>query len=132
MTAYMAELDANSIVQRVIVCDDPLWPAANLGGTWVETDDPYQPTGSVRYCGPGYRWDATFNQFFPWSVDTSTGTLWVLGASWVGVTEDNQVAFAELTGLLQTSETVNGIGYVVFGGRAITVADQLALVEVLG
>ena len=51
---YMAEIDGQGLVLRVIVANDPAWPAANLGGEWVETSDPYGPPSTVAYCGPGY------------------------------------------------------------------------------
>ena len=50
---YTAEIDAQQIVQRVIVAPDPTWPAANLGGIWVGTSDPYAPPEVVTYAGIG-------------------------------------------------------------------------------
>lgn len=63
MAQYMAELDANNMVLRVIVAD-PAWPAANLGGTWVETSDPYGAPSVVAYPGPGWGCDPTHPQRF--------------------------------------------------------------------
>lgn len=58
MTRYFAELDANSLVTRVVVCDDPQWLETRLGGIWIETADPYSPNAQeVAYCGPGYGHD---------------------------------------------------------------------------
>ncbi len=51
--SYFAELDPTGIVLRVIVADDPDWITAELGGTWVETADPYAPPTEVVYAGPG-------------------------------------------------------------------------------
>ncbi len=50
----MAEIDADGLVLRVIVAPDATWPATHLGGTWVETSDPYGPPTIVAYCGPGW------------------------------------------------------------------------------
>jgi len=58
MSRYFAQLDPDNIVLRVIVCNDPDWPAQRLGGTWVETSDPYTAPGTVAYCGPGHGYDA--------------------------------------------------------------------------
>lgn len=40
---YMAEIISDT-VQRVIVVNDASWPAAVLGGTWIETKE----DGSIR------------------------------------------------------------------------------------
>lgn len=130
MTAYMAEI-VNNVVQRVIVAADPDWPTQTLGGTWVETIDPYEGVESPRYCGVGYRWDETYGQFFPWSVDTATGTLWCVASSWDTATLESQDAYLAATRLTMVRETIGGVEYVVFGGRTITEDDQLALVEVI-
>ena len=54
MSTYAAEVDVNGIVQRVIV-GSPEWAVEYLGGTWVETVDPYiEEPQEVVYCGPGY------------------------------------------------------------------------------
>lgn len=129
--SYFAEIDAQNVVRRVVVADTIEWCQQALGGTWVETVDPYVGVESPRYCGPGYRWDATYGQFFPWSIDTATGTLWCLAASWDAAPAESQDAFLAATGLLTTRETVAAVEYVVFGGRVITEDDQLALVEVI-
>lgn len=130
MSSYFAELDDNQTVVRVVVADSAAWCVANLGGVWVQTVDPYDGVESPRYCGPGYRWDAVYGQFFPWSVDTATGTLWCMASSWDAASVESQDAFFATTGLLMTRETVTAVEYVVFGGRVITEDDQLALVEV--
>ena len=56
MTVYAAEI-IDGIVQRVIVAPDLDWCAEHLGGTWIETSDPYtdQPQ-EVAYCGIGWGW----------------------------------------------------------------------------
>lgn len=129
--SYFAEIDTSNIVTRVVVADDIAWCEQNLDGRWVETIDLYAGPESPRYCGPGYRWDATYGQFFPWTVDTETGTLWCLANLWDAATVESQDAFLTLTGLLLTRETITATEYVVFGGRVITEDDQLALMEVI-
>lgn len=63
--SYYAELDVSGIVQRVVVCDDPAWLAENLGGTWVQTADPYAETpGEVSYCGPGHGYADNLPELF--------------------------------------------------------------------
>jgi hypothetical protein len=54
MSRYWAEIDSNNEVLRVVVCDTLEWLQDNLGGTWIETSDPYseQPQ-TVRYYGIG-------------------------------------------------------------------------------
>jgi hypothetical protein len=52
--SYFAEVDGSGIVRRVIVADSLAWCVDVLGGTWVETSDPYAPPSEVTYCGPGY------------------------------------------------------------------------------
>ncbi len=127
----MAELDGNNVVRRVIVAPDTGWPAAYLGGTWMQTDDPYAPTNAPRYASIGYRWDATLGQFFPWTIDNATGSLWCLAAAWDAVLAESQETFLTAAALTITREQVDGIAWAVFGGRAITEDDVLALVEVL-
>jgi len=48
---HFAEIDANNIVLRVIVCDSKEWCEKNLGGTWVRT---YYSTSGKTYAGAGY------------------------------------------------------------------------------
>jgi len=59
MSRYWAEIDSNNEVLRVVVCDTLEWLQDNLGGTWIETCDPYseQKGGCVRYCGCGWKYD---------------------------------------------------------------------------
>ena len=64
MTRYFAEIDAQNVVQRVVVCSDPDWLAERLGGTWVETADPYVEPGDVKYCGPGHGYDPEYPERF--------------------------------------------------------------------
>jgi hypothetical protein len=47
---YVAELDNNNIVIRVIVADDVQWCIDNLGGQW-------QDTTGLTYPGPGWWWN---------------------------------------------------------------------------
>lgn len=73
--SYFAETDANGIVVRVIVAPDIQWPVDNLGGTWVETSDPYTDDGDpVSYCGPGFGHDATFPERFAPQWDQAAAT----------------------------------------------------------
>jgi hypothetical protein len=43
MPRYFAEINQANIVLRVVVAHDKEWCEANLGGTWIETADPYSP-----------------------------------------------------------------------------------------
>lgn len=65
MTRYFAEIE-NNIVTRVVVCNNPSWLEARLGGTWIETKDPYdlETATPVTYCGPGYGYDPNFEERF--------------------------------------------------------------------
>ena len=66
--SYFAEVD-NGIVQRVVVASSVEWCIEHLGGTWVETSDPYTDDGDpVAYAGPGMGHDDTFPEKFaaPW------------------------------------------------------------------
>lgn len=52
--SYFAEIIDNVVV-RVIVADSEQWCVEHLGGTWVETADPYSDEPqTVTYCGPGF------------------------------------------------------------------------------
>lgn len=90
--AYFAELDGSNVVLRVVVASSAKWCANNLGGTWVETNDPYTPYDQVVvgmdesdpespapimgdhplkgtvFAGPGMGHDDTFPEKFaaPW------------------------------------------------------------------
>jgi len=69
MSRYWAEIDSNNEVLRVVVCDTLEWLQDNLGGTWIETSDPYTDTQqTVKYCGVGYGYDPEFPERFalPW------------------------------------------------------------------
>jgi hypothetical protein len=79
MPRYFAEINQDNIVTRVIVAKTQEWCETNLGGTWIETADPYseQPQ-EVVYCGPGFGADPTFPEKFapPWVMpapDPETG-----------------------------------------------------------
>ena len=79
MSRYFAEVK-DGIVQRVLVCDSPEWLSERLGGTWVETADPYADAQEVNYCGPGWGHDDTFPERFApqWvqPVATTDGWTW--------------------------------------------------------
>jgi hypothetical protein len=81
MARYFAEVDASNTVVRVVVADSPEWCAENLGGTWVEAGDPYDPARTVAYPGPGHGHDAAWGRRFgpPWTrptgFDEDTGDL---------------------------------------------------------
>jgi hypothetical protein len=67
---YFAEVDADNIVVRVIVADTLEWCVENLGGTWLETADPYSDEPQeVEYCGPGWVADPSSRLRFapPWT-----------------------------------------------------------------
>jgi hypothetical protein len=80
--AHFAEIDANNIVQRVIVvpdaeeADGAAWCAALLGGTWVRTS--YSGTIRKNFAGIGYSYDSVRDAFVPpqpypsWVLDEST------------------------------------------------------------
>ena len=76
--SYFAEINNNGVT-RVIVADTAAWCVEHLGGTWVETADPYtDEPQTVTYCGPGYGVDVTFPERFApqWvapSPDPETG-----------------------------------------------------------
>lgn len=74
--AYFAEIDGNKTVLRVVVADSVEWCVTNLGGTWIETADPYaEQEHVVTYCGPGYHHDPGIIERFvsdEWTVDKGT------------------------------------------------------------
>ena len=67
--SHWAEIDENSIVQRVLVGDnnDPngdegyQWFLDNLGGTWIKTS--YNGNIRKNYAGIGYTYDSTRDAF---------------------------------------------------------------------
>jgi hypothetical protein len=79
MSRYFAAVDNNNIVQRVIVAHSQEWCEQTLGGTWIETVDPYSDEPQeITYCGPGYGCDTSFPERFapPWVMpapDPETG-----------------------------------------------------------
>jgi len=82
MPRYFAQVQ-DGIVQRVLVCDDPQWLTDRLGGTWVETADPYtdEPTEDlegVAYCSPGFGVDESFPERFApqWVQPVATPDGW--------------------------------------------------------
>lgn len=70
--AHWAELDADGVVQRVIVCDadddadgtvhPPAFCTDVLGGVWQRT---YYDTPGHTFAGMGYTWDADAGDFVP-------------------------------------------------------------------
>ena len=96
---YFAELDANQVVQRVIVADDAQWCVDHLGGTWVETSDPYAEPTEVTYCGPGHGYADNLPELFApvWEQPVADAegnwpynggeVVWHNGRLWRNVTE---------------------------------------------
>jgi hypothetical protein len=69
MPKYFAEVGTDNEVVRVVVADSLEWCADHLGGTWLETADPYSTEPqTVNYCGPGWGADPAFPERFapPW------------------------------------------------------------------
>ena len=81
--AHYAEIDADNIVQRVLVVANDVITTPDgtedemlgkvfltdlLGGTWVQTS--YNGTRRGRYAGIGYTYDAVRDEFVPpgWSL----------------------------------------------------------------
>jgi hypothetical protein len=100
--SYFAELDQDGIVLRVIVADDLEWITTTLGGTWVETADPYAPPTAVVYAGPGMGHATNLPELFADLWDETAATtpdsegnwlynggevVWHEGRLWVNVTE---------------------------------------------
>jgi hypothetical protein len=80
--AHFAEIDANNVVQRVIVvpnseeANGAAWCASLLGGTWIRTS--YNGTIRKNFAGIGYSYDQVRDAFVPpkpypsWVLDEST------------------------------------------------------------
>lgn len=80
--AHFAEIDANNIVQRVIVVPDAeeangaAWCASLLGGTWLQTS--YNGRIRKNFAGVGYSYDSVRDAFVPpqpypsWVLNDST------------------------------------------------------------
>jgi hypothetical protein len=80
--AHFAEIDASSIVQRVIVvpqeheANGAAWCASMFGGTWVQTS--YNGTIRKNYAGIGFTYDPVRDAFIApkpfasWVLDEST------------------------------------------------------------
>lgn len=69
MARYWAEIGDTGLVLRVLVAEDEAWLTSNLGGTWVETADPYSDSPQeLNYAGVGHGFDATHPARFapPW------------------------------------------------------------------
>jgi hypothetical protein len=82
--AHFAEIDANNVVQRVIVvpnseeANGAAWCSNLLGGTWLQTS--YNGTIRKNFAGVGFIYDADLDAFIPpqpypsWTLDESTCT----------------------------------------------------------
>ena len=81
--SYYAELDANQIVIRVIVADDPQWITDRLGGTWVETSDPYAEPTEVKYAGPGMGYAGNMPDLFADVWDEAAATTPDADGNWL-------------------------------------------------
>ena len=101
MSRYLAQVE-DGVVVRVIVCDDPAWAAERLGGTWVETSDPYAQTPQeVTYAGPGFGHDDTFPERFApqwvqpvatedgWTSYPAGALVWHEGRMWKSTVDGN-------------------------------------------
>ena len=72
MRNYIAEIDSDNKVLRVIVCDSVDWATKNLGGVWLPAN------GKI---GKGFRYDPERDAFIPpkpfesWVLDEAT-CLW--------------------------------------------------------
>lgn len=77
---YWAE-HTNGTVTRVVVCATVEWLDTNLGGTWRQTVDPYQPTDVERYPGPGMGYDTTWAVVYahPWQQPTGAHDAYDVG-----------------------------------------------------
>ena len=109
MARYFAEV-VNAEVVRVVVCDDPGYLADRLGGTWVETADPYTDVPQeVSYTGPGHGYDPDWPCRFapkwvqpvaipvelledgddPWTWYHAGQVVWHAGHLWVSTLDQN-------------------------------------------
>jgi hypothetical protein len=80
--AHFAEIDANNVVQRVIVvpnseeANGTAWCSSLLGGTWIRTS--YNGTIRKNFAGIGYSYDQGRDAFVPpqpypsWVLDELT------------------------------------------------------------
>lgn len=72
---HFAEIDANNIVLRVIVCESKEWCESRLGGTWVRT---YYSTPGKNFAGHGFIYYTEAENFsapqpYPsWTLNTVT------------------------------------------------------------
>ena len=80
MSRYWAELDGDTVL-RVVVCDTQQWLVDNLGGSWVETVDPYGPATTERYPGPGMGHDPAWDVAYatPWRQPTGAQDAYEVG-----------------------------------------------------
>ena len=105
--AYYAEV-VDAEVVRVVVCDDPDYLTDRLGGTWVETADPYTDVPQdVSYTGPGHGYDGDWPCRFapkwvqpvaipveedgddPWTWYHAGQVVWHAGHLWVSTLNEN-------------------------------------------
>lgn len=67
--SHFAQLDENSIVKRVLVCDNNMpneghdWLVETFGGTWVQTS--YNKKFRKHFAGVGYTYDKARDAFIP-------------------------------------------------------------------
>lgn len=61
--SYLAELDQNNRVIRVIVAPSIQWCQSRLGGTWLTTS--YNATVRKNYAGIGYKYRQDIDAFVP-------------------------------------------------------------------
>lgn len=82
--AHFAEIDANNVVQRVIVvpnseeANGAAWCENLLGGTWLQTS--YNATIRKNFAGVGFTYDPALDAFIPprpypsWTLDKAICT----------------------------------------------------------
>lgn len=97
--SYFAEVGDDGIVTRVVVATDVEWVIEHLGGTWVQTADPYATPAEITYAGPGMGYADNLPNLFGmvWQepVPDDEGNwpynggeiVWHNGRLWVNVTE---------------------------------------------
>jgi hypothetical protein len=112
--SYFAELDDSNTVVRVVVAESADWCVEHLGGTWVETADPYsEEPQDVVYCGPGFGCDDTWPERFAptWVQPTHAENAYPIdalvfheGRIWKNITAANDQA-PGVSGWRDTPET---------------------------
>lgn len=131
MSFYMAELDNENNVIRVIISPYLEWATETLGGTWVETGSPEYIYPNKRYCGIGWKYYPDLDQFFPWQGAMETHSIWCLTSDWSSIPIENRIQFLDETSLGVVNELYLGIHWTVFGGREITYDDVVLLTDYL-